>query len=266
MNSNFEAYGEYYDLIYTDKDYVSEAHYVERLIGRAAPKSMDILDLGCGTGIHARCLAERGFKVLGVEISDEMFSKAKKRQIDASGCFAVERGDARTFRSNLRFDVVISLFHVVSYLISPEDLDCFFKTAAHHLREDGCLIFDVWYGPAVLNQKPESRVKRLENEKIRVVRSAEPEMNCQKNMVTVKYKIDVVDKFSSSTVYISESHNMRYYFEDELKSAAALNGMEFIFAEEWMTGRVPSANTWGVVFVFVRRGAGVCETSLKESS
>ena len=54
----FDAYAAYYDLLYKDKDYAGETEYVHRLIQRFNPGAKSILELGSGTGKHARLLAE----------------------------------------------------------------------------------------------------------------------------------------------------------------------------------------------------------------
>ena len=80
----------------------------------------------------------------------------------------------RTLNLNRRFDAVISLFHVMSYQTSNENLGKAVRTAARHLAPDGIFIFDFWYGPAVLAERPERREKELSDEYIQVRRAAEP--------------------------------------------------------------------------------------------
>jgi SAM-dependent methyltransferase len=258
MNVPFAAYGAYYDLLYHDKDYESEARYVEDVIARVGGTVGPLLELGCGTGRHARLLADRGFQVTGVEMSEQMLAQARHREMRmpnaSGGGFSAHLGDVRSFRTAQRFATVISLFHVVSYLTSTDDLYRFLETASHHLRDGGHLIFDAWYGPAVLSQQPAVRVKRLENEQIRVVRIAEPVMDVRTSVVRVNYTIVVTDKTTSDVTELSESHPMRYYFESELSTAAVANDLEILFAEEWLTRRPPSSDTWGVVFVLTKRG------------
>ena len=60
----------YYDILYRDKDYAAEAEFIHALIGKYAPNSQQILELGAGTGGHAQCLAELGLEVHGVEPAD----------------------------------------------------------------------------------------------------------------------------------------------------------------------------------------------------
>ena len=57
-----------------------------------------------------------------------------------------------------------------------------FEVAKNHLNENGIFIFDFWYGPAVLTDLPSARVKRLENEDIKVTRVAEPVLHSQQNI------------------------------------------------------------------------------------
>lgn len=257
MNAPFAAYGDYYDLLYRDKDYEEESRYLEDLITRVGGRVGRVLELGCGTGRHARCLADRGFDVTGVEVSETMLQQARRRETGtpggSGGSFRALFGDVRNFRTDQVFDTVLSLFHVVSYLTSDDDIGHFFETAGHHLREGGHLIFDVWYGPAVLAQQPAVRVKRLENARIRVVRIAEPVTDVRNNTVHVNYTIFITDKATERVTEVAESHPMRYYFESELQAVAAGHGMAVLFAEEWMAGAPPSRDTWGVTFVVEKR-------------
>jgi glycine/sarcosine N-methyltransferase len=45
--------------------------------------SKRLLDLGCGTGEHARYFADKGFEVVGVDVSDTMLERAKEDGVPA---------------------------------------------------------------------------------------------------------------------------------------------------------------------------------------
>lgn len=47
-----------------------------------------VIDLGCGSGILAEHLADRGFEVLGIDLSEELIALARQRV--PSGAFRVE--------------------------------------------------------------------------------------------------------------------------------------------------------------------------------
>ncbi len=167
---NFGEYAHYYDLLYRDKDYEKEANFVHGLIHKYSPNARTILELGCGTGRHAELLASKGYDVLGIDRSREMLEAANKRLIrlekTAAARLSFDQGDVRTYRTDKSFDAVISLFHVMSYQTTNKDLQDVFETAKVHLNRGGLFIFDCWYGPAVLTDRPAVRVKRLEDDAI----------------------------------------------------------------------------------------------------
>ena len=249
----FSNYARYYDLMYQDKDYVGEAQFIQRLIQTYAPATTTILELGCGTGNHAMLLAKEGYQVHGVDLSQEMLGYANERCDRLSPALATRlqfsQGDLRQVRLDRKFDVVLSLFHVISYQTNNEDLLAAFETAKAHLVPGGILIFDVWYGPAVLSDPPTVRIKRLEDPSIQVTRIAEPVMEPNKNLVDVNYHIFIKDLISSKIDEIREVHTMRYLFRPELELLLDRLQMQIVESGEWLTDRQPGLNTWGVYFI-----------------
>jgi 2-polyprenyl-3-methyl-5-hydroxy-6-metoxy-1,4-benzoquinol methylase len=62
------------------------------------PAGLDILDVGCGTGIASRAMAERGDKVLGVEVAPRMAEIARFHGIDVKiGAFEGWDAAGRSF-------------------------------------------------------------------------------------------------------------------------------------------------------------------------
>jgi len=249
----FNDYARYYDLLYRDKDYVSETSFILTLVREHCLGASDILDLGCGTGAHAHHLAESGVCIHGVDRSTEMLEEAAIRhrglppQIASRLSFS--QGDAREVRLGKVFDVVISLFHVMSYQIRNEDVLDTFATAKAHLRPGGIFIFDCWYGPGVLTDLPVTRVKRIGDDAISVTRIAEPTIRPKENVVDVNYTIFVRDKVSGATEELKELHQMRYFFPPEIQMFADNSAFKVIAQREWMKQTEPSMNTWNACFV-----------------
>ncbi len=251
----FSNYARYYDLLYRDKDYTKEAQFIHQLLLNYAPNAVSILELGCGTGIHAALLAQEGYQVHGVDISAEMLEQSleRRKQIppDIASKLEFSQGDIREFRENLQFDAIISLFHVISYQTTNEALQATFATVKAHLKPGGIFIFDCWYGPTVLSDRPTVRVKRLEDELIEITRIAEPAIHPNENLVDVNYQVLIKDKNSSIVEEIRESHQMRYLFKPEIELILNQFQMEVIDYREWITNREPGFDTWGVYFVCV---------------
>ena len=150
---------------------------------------------------------------------------------------------------NQTFDVVLSLFHVISYQTTNDDLLATFETVKQHLKPGGIFIFDVWYGPAVLTERLTVRIKRLEDEEILVTRIAEPVMHPNENLVDVNYQVFIRDKSSKSVDELQETHRMRYLFKPEIDVILKEFNLAIIENREWMTNLKPGFNTWGVYFV-----------------
>lgn len=254
MTDAFGLYSDYYDLLYQDKDYRGEAAFVRRLLLDANQTAKSLLEFGCGTGVHAELLAGFGFHVTGVERSETMLKQARERatRIAASDChgsFCASPGDAQAFRSESSFDAVLSLFHVVSYQTEQSALEAFFENAARHLKVGGVFLFDVWYGPAVLTERPVVRVKRMANERLQVVRVAEPDLIINPNLVQVKYQIFARASGTENYEAFEETHCMRYFFAPEILLLAEKFGMSILSEQEWLTQAALSDRTWGACFL-----------------
>ena len=250
----FSDYAHYYDLLYRDKDYQAEADYVAGLIRRFHPGARLLMELGCGTGKHALLLADLGFSIHGIERSPEMLAlaleaTADNRQSINKGSLSFSEGDIRTVRLTERFDVIIALFHVISYQTTNEDVTAAFKTARHHLQPGGIFIFDVWYGPAVLTERPEVRIKRMADSQTEITRLAEPVLHHNENLVDVNYHVFVRDRATGAVKELQETHVMRYFFKLEIELIASHNGLSILNAEEWLTGKSIGPNTWGACFL-----------------
>lgn len=251
--SIFGDYARYYDLLYRDKPYQEEAEYVRKLVLTHVPDAQVLVELGCGTGAHAEHLARAGLQVHGADLSEWMLECATGRKAGLPDEVARRlhfcRGDVRDVRLGVRADAVVSLFHVMSYQSENTDLQAMFATARAHLRPGGAFIFDVWYGPAVLTDRPAIRIKDLEDEEVRITRIALPTMHPERNLVDVRYRIIACEKKTGRCSETEETHRMRYLFSSEIEAFAAQAGFSVIDSHEWMSERAPGFDTWGVCFV-----------------
>lgn len=254
MVATFGAYAAYYDLLYQDKDNAAEVDYIENLIRRYHPAANSILDLGCGTGRHAKLLAKKGYAVVGVDQSEEMLDLA--RQDADSACLRFCCGDVADFHGNTDFDVVTALFHVLDYQTSQQALTNTLDNVARQLLPGGLFIFDCWYGPAVLRQFPAVRTKRMESDRLAVTRIAEPVMDPRKNIVEVHYQIFARDKITEQLTVFNEKHVLRYLFEPEITELLNTRGFQILDSHEFQTGREPGFDTWSVCFVAEKRAVG----------
>ena len=262
----FNDYARYYDLIYQDKDYAAEADYVTSLLARFDPHARHLFEFGSGTGVHGRLLAERGYHVLGLDSSSEMILQARRSiRSDAApipmgkkgsrqGSFDCREGDIRQSLIQDSFDAVLALYHVISYMVTNTDAIATFRNAHRHLKAGGLFLFDVWYTPAVLAQRPEVRIKRVEDEQVKILRLAEPVMHPNQNLVDVNYTLQAEEIATHKLTAIHETHHMRHYSLPELELLAGFTGFTLLHSEEFLTGEQPGEKTWGVCCVLRKEG------------
>jgi len=254
MSVVFDAYAVYYDLLYQDKDYNTEIEFVDNLLAKhLVPKGGALLELGSGTGKHAEGFAKLGYMLHGVDMSPAMVEAANARKpVDLSEQMVFAVGDVRNVRVDKQFDAAISLFHVASYQITNTDLCAMFQTAAVHLKPGGVFLFDCWYGPAVLTDRPVVRVKRMHNDTVEVLRIAEPLMHPNENIVDVNYTVQVKQKGDERVNELREKHSMRYLFAPEVELLLGLAGMRLVERVEWLTGRQTGFESWAATFVAIK--------------
>lgn len=252
----FSNYARYYDLLNQQKDYQKEVDYIISLLNKFAPNASNMLELGCGTGLHAINLAEKGYHITGVDQSQDMINIAQERiktlPNSISNLLNFNIGDIRNYSNDKSFDVALSLFHVVSYQISNNDLNQSFDTVSKHLKPGGIFIFDCWYGPAVISNKPYKRDNKFEDEKIIINRQAIPYSHPVKNQVDVHFDIKITNKQTGESENINEIHKMRYLFNPEIEIFLKINNLKLLHSEEWLTGNKPSFDSWYVTFICER--------------
>lgn len=249
MSQFGDLYSQYYDLLYSDKDYVGEAEYIDGLIRLNSSNTKTILDMGCGTGKHAELLCDKDYLVHGIDLSEEMLKIAASRRKGKESKLSFSHANIQELNLDKKFDAVVSLFHVMSYQNSNEELIKAFEVAKNHLKENGIFVFDFWYGSAVLTDLPNTRVKRLENDSIKVTRIAEPVTYAQENIVDVNYDIFIEDKKNRTIVEKKELHKMRYFFDTELELICKQVGFKIVNKHEWMSDKNPDFNSWNVVWI-----------------
>lgn len=110
------------------------------------PKNGIILDLCCGIGRHSILLADKGYNVVGVDISPVFIERARElaeeMKVQDHCRFIV--GDVRRLDEYLngeRFDAVISMFTSLGYYDDPTEIEIL-RQIKKTTKMDGILIID----------------------------------------------------------------------------------------------------------------------------
>jgi len=244
-------YADAYDSIYRSKDYDGEADLIERILIRYGfVGSRSILDLGCGTGAHALRLAQRGHRVVGIDRSAAMLTQACAKAV-AAGAFSLDfqQADIRHLNLGRRFDAVLMMFTVLGYQRDEAELMAALAAARRHLGPRGVLLFDVWYGPAVLADRPGERNIRVAHGSGSISRKTRALLDVSRRLCQINFELERVDGRGRTEKW-QEEHFVHYYFRPDLERALGKSQLQLLDLSGFPDETVPAdERTWNVLGV-----------------
>lgn len=101
----------------------------------------DVLDLGCGTGKITALMADKGYGMIGVDLSPEMLNLARENNEGKNTLLLLQ--DMRSFELYGTVQAVYSSFDCLNYLHAVSDLQKVFRLVANYLEPGGLFLFDV---------------------------------------------------------------------------------------------------------------------------
>lgn len=130
----YKEFAKYYDLFYQKKDYKKETAFLMNFI----TKKDDVIDMGCGTGIHASLLIKNSINVEGLDLNNEMLNIAKQR-------LHTNLYLQNILEINLekKYDVIISMFAVINHLKDLKELEVCLNNLKNILKDNGKIIIDL---------------------------------------------------------------------------------------------------------------------------
>ena len=141
----FENYGMKYDNEVYTQGTIGECDFIEKELGRN--KTTRILDIGCGTGRHAIEMTKRGYKVVGIDLSESQLKRARKKAAKEKLKIDFQRHDARKLPFKSEFDLVIMLCEGGFSLMETDQMNFeILKEATKALKSKGKLIFTTLNG------------------------------------------------------------------------------------------------------------------------
>ena len=141
----FENYGVKYDNEVYTQGTVGECDFIEKEIGHN--KAIKILDIGCGTGRHAIELTKRGYKVVGVDLSESQLKRAREKAAEQKLKIDFQQHDARKLPFSRKFDLAIMLCEGGFSLMETDEMNFeILKNATKALKDKGKFIFTTLNG------------------------------------------------------------------------------------------------------------------------
>jgi SAM-dependent methyltransferase len=217
-----------YDDVHTHlKDYRREARLVDIAIrSHSQSDGTDLLDVGCGTGLHAQHLISR-YNVTGADYSRSMLQIAAHRLgTDAQ----LVQCDMRVLELPNLFDAVTCLFASIGTMRNRSELDAAIVGMAKHLKPGGVLLVEPWVlledwpGDGVRTDLIESRgIARI----VRMTRDADTSLLEMHHFVG----------WPQAPRYVASNHALTLFTRSDYEAAFATAGLSVTHDEHGLMGR-----------------------------
>ena len=132
-----------YDRLTNDVDYGSWVDFAHAILEREGVKPRTAADLACGTGSATRLLAERGYRVTAVDLSEEMLTEAMDKCADLENLPTFVHQDLAQLRLPRAVDLAVCFLDSLDYILDPADCEKAIRGAYRALNPGGVFIFDV---------------------------------------------------------------------------------------------------------------------------
>jgi SAM-dependent methyltransferase len=130
----------YYHQLYFNRDEKEAAAFIDKLIAYLQPPPSSVmLDVACGKGRHSIHLAEKGFDVTGIDLSEDSIKEALQHQAQNLHFFM---HDMRLpFMINY-FNYAFNFFTSFGYFKTRREHDNAIRTIAQSLKPNGTFVMD----------------------------------------------------------------------------------------------------------------------------
>lgn len=142
--SCYEALAASYDGLTRDIPYEKYLRFFKTLLRRHGVTAATVLDLACGTGSLSVLLAKHGYRVLGVDRSEEMLTVAaeKAMELEENQPFFVAQPMQR-LKIPEPVDACVCALDSINYVTKPQDVQKAFRRVYESLRPGGLFVFDI---------------------------------------------------------------------------------------------------------------------------
>ncbi|AET69751.1 methyltransferase family protein [Desulfosporosinus orientis DSM 765] len=107
------------------------------------PSGLKLLEIGCGTGQYTTMLAEQGYVITAVDISEKMMARAREKIMDMGYQVKWINGDITRIMNQLEQYYGILSMSAFEFIPNPEET---LAGLFEHLESKGCLVIGVIAG------------------------------------------------------------------------------------------------------------------------
>ena len=132
-----------YDRLTSDVDYQSFVDFAHELLKREGEAPRTVADLACGTGSATRILAEMGYEVTAVDLSEEMLTEAMDKCSDLDSLPRFVHQPLQELQLARGVDLAVCFLDSLDYILDPKDCAEAIRRVWKSLNPGGMFIFDV---------------------------------------------------------------------------------------------------------------------------
>ena len=142
MNA-YGALASSYDRLTSDVDYQEFVDFAHEILKKEGVAPRTVADLACGTGSATRILAQTGYAVTAVDLSEEMLTEAMDKCADLENLPTFVHQDLAQLRLPRAVDLAVCFLDSLDYILDPADCEKAIRGAYRALNPGGVFIFDV---------------------------------------------------------------------------------------------------------------------------
>jgi len=226
FKDNMEKYNdpEYYDLQY--QNYLKDLPF---LLEWAEKQNGEIVDLACGTGRLTIPLAERGYKIIGVDINEGMLNRAKEKTINMNLPIQWELQDCTELSLNTVGSLIYMTGNSFQHFLTNDSQNRLFKSVNTHLVDGGVFIFNTRF--PILNELAtidESKHTYFDKRNRKVT---ECEVDTYNPLTQILHSTSTREFYNHDDEVISiekDSISLRYVFPLEMERLIEQNGFSIL--------------------------------------
>lgn len=249
----YTGFAEVYDMFMDNIPYEEWCGYLMELLQEYGVSDGLVLDLGCGTGTLTRLLAEEGYDMIGIDISEDMLEIAMEKSAAESSNILYLQQDMREFELYGTVRAIVSICDSMNYIMEYEELVQVLRLANNYLDPGGVFIFDMntpykyreLLGEQTIAENREEGSFIWEN-----YYDEEEQINEYDLTLFIKEENGLFRKYE-------ETHYQRAYDLETVLRAVKEAGMELAAVYNAFSKEAPAENSERVYFVVREHGKNV---------
>ncbi|MBM3264906.1 MAG: class I SAM-dependent methyltransferase [candidate division Zixibacteria bacterium] len=174
-----------------DEEARRQIDFLEHTAGCRPP--LNVLDLGCGDGRHSLEMARRGYTVTGLDLSEELLTRARERADDAGLTLVFRQGDMREIPYMQAFDLVVNFFTSFGYFATDTENARVLHAIARSLRPGGRFLMDYLNRSSVLRTLVAHDIKSLDGLRIEQCRWVSGDPDRPGDPVRINKRVTIED-------------------------------------------------------------------------